>query len=87
MLSHLCFILFFKIFYLVFLGKGRENERERNINVWLPLAPPFGDLARNPGMRPDWESNLGPFGSQATLNALSHTSQDCFMLNLLFNSS
>ena len=39
---------------------------ERNINVWLPLTPPqTGDLACNPGMYPNWESNLQPFGSQA----------------------
>ena len=39
---------------------------DRNINVWLPLAhPPTGDLACNPGMCPDWESNWRPFGSQA----------------------
>ena len=25
-----------------------------------------GDLAHNPGMGPDWESNLQPFGSQAS---------------------
>ena len=28
-------------------------------------TPPTGDLARNPGMCPDWESNQRPFGSQA----------------------
>ena len=34
--------------------------------MWLPLTHPrTGDLARNPGMCPDWESNLRPFGSQA----------------------
>ena len=27
--------------------------------------PPTGDLACNPGMCPDWESNQWPFGSQA----------------------
>ena len=27
--------------------------------------PPAGDLAHNPGMCPNWESNQGPFGSQA----------------------
>ena len=50
---------FFKRFYL-FLerGEGRDKERERNINVWLPLmCPPTGDLARDPGICPDWESN------------------------------
>ena len=29
------------------------------------LHSPLGDLARNPGMCPDWESNQRPFGSQA----------------------
>ena len=48
-------------------GEGREKERERNINVWLPLTRlPTGDLARNPGMYPDWESNQWPFGSYAS---------------------
>ena len=42
-----------------------EKERERKIHVWLPLhVPPTGDLAHNPGMCPDWESNWRPFGSQ-----------------------
>ena len=27
--------------------------------------PPTGDLAHNPGMCPDWESNQWPFGTQA----------------------
>ena len=55
-----CFVL--KIFIFSFLerGEGREKEREKNINQ-LPLA----DLARNPGMCPDWESNQHPFSSQA----------------------
>ena len=48
---------------------GRETLMcERNIDLfdWLPLAPPpTGDLACNPGMCPDWESNQQPFGSQA----------------------
>ena len=28
-------------------------------------TPPTGDLACNPGLCPDWESNWQPFGSQA----------------------
>ena len=28
-------------------------------------TPPTGDLAHNPGMCPDWESNQQLFGSQA----------------------
>ena len=52
--------LLFKRFYLFLERKeGKEKERERNINVWLPLArPPLGDLTCNPSMCPDWESNL-----------------------------
>ena len=48
--------------YFIYLlserGEGRDKERERNINVWLSShMPPTGDLARNPGTCPDWESN------------------------------
>ena len=47
------------------MGEGRK-ERKRNINVWVASpVPPTGDLACNPGMCPDWELNLLPFGSQA----------------------
>ena len=47
-----------KDFIYLFLEQkeGREEERERNITVWLPFACyPTGDLAHNPGMFPDWE--------------------------------
>ena len=53
------FFSFFKLF--LERGEGREKERERNVNVWLP---PTGDLACNPGMCPDWKSNGWPFGLQ-----------------------
>ena len=43
------------------------------------LEPRPGDLACNPGMCPDWESNLWPFGLQPTLNPLSYTSQGLFL--------
>ena len=74
---------FKKRFYLfIFRERGREGERERNINVWLPLVlPRTGDLARNPGMCPDWESNWWPFGSQA------HTqSTELYQPGPIFNS-
>ena len=52
--------------YFLERGEGREKERERHINVWLPLpCPPLGDLACNPGLCPDRELNQQPFGSQA----------------------
>ena len=36
-------IFFLKILFHLFLerGEGREKERERNINMWLPLACPL----------------------------------------------
>ena len=56
------------IYLLLERGEGREREKERNSNVQeihrlvAPRIPPAGDLAQNPGMCPDWESNwrLGP---------------------------
>ena len=53
----------FKI--LLFLEKERErNTCKRNRSVDSP-KPPTGDLARNPGMCPNWESSWQPFGLQA----------------------
>ena len=55
-----------KYFISLFLERGK-GERERNINVWLPLThPPTGDLACNPGVCPNQESNQLPFGLQAS---------------------
>ena len=43
----------------------REGERgEKHQCVVASRMSPSGDLAHNPGMCPDWESNRGPFGSQ-----------------------
>ena len=55
-----------KIFYL-FLEKGKEGEREgeKQQCVVASCTPPTGDLALNPGLCRDWESNRGPFGLQA----------------------
>ena len=53
-------------------GKGREKERDRNIDVGekhpsvASRMPPPGDLAHNLGMCPDWELNQQPFGLQAS---------------------
>ena len=61
-------LCFFKDFIYLFLerGEGRETERERNINVWLPFARPLlGTWPETQGMCPDWELNRRPFGSQA----------------------
>ena len=62
------YIPFFKdCISLFFREKGREGERkgEKYQCVVAYSTPPIGDLAQNPGMCPDWESNQLPFGSQA----------------------
>ena len=47
------FLIFFKKDFIE-RGEAREEERERNINVQLPLmCPPTGVLAHNPGMCPN----------------------------------
>ena len=52
------------VFYLfTFRERGREGEKHECVVV--SHAPPTGDLACNPGMHPDWESNQRPFGLQA----------------------
>ena len=49
------FIYFLKDFIYLFLERGREGEKHRC--VVASLTPPTVDLACNPGMCPDWESN------------------------------
>ena len=71
------FFLLNKEFIYLFLERGREGEREgeKHQCVVASHAPAIGDLDRNPGMCPDWESNQRSFGSQAhTQSTLSHTS-------------
>ena len=43
----------------IFRERGREEERagEKHQCVVASHVPPTGDLAHNPGMCPDWESN------------------------------
>ena len=60
---------FIKDFIYLFLDRreAREKERERGKHqcVVASHALPTRDLAGNPGMCPDWESNQQPFGLQA----------------------
>ena len=51
--------IFFKDFIYLFRdgGKEGEGEGEKHQCVVASHAPLVGDLAHNPGMCPDWESN------------------------------
>ena len=61
------FLKRFFVFLLLERGEGREKKRERHSTVGeiqqsvASRTPPTGDLACNPGMCPDWESNQWPF--------------------------
>ena len=73
----LLLLFVFKIFIYLFLERGMEGEweEEKYQCVVASHVAPTRDLAHNPGICPDNESNLRPFGSQPTLNPLSYTSQ------------
>ena len=43
-----------------------EEGEEKYQCVVASRASPTGDLAHNPGMCPDWESNQRPFGLQTS---------------------
>ena len=66
------FLFLKKDFIYLFLERKREGEREEEKYqcVLTSCVPPTGDLARNPGMCPDWESNQRPFGSHTDTKSI-----------------
>ena len=58
--------LFKNLFIYLFLERGEGKKRGKHQCVVASRAPPTGDLAHNPGMCPDYESNQWPFGLQAS---------------------
>ena len=62
--------VFFKecIYLFIFRDRGREGEREGEKHQYVVAShvPPTGDLAHNPGMCPNWESNRQLPSSQAS---------------------
>ena len=74
------FFFFLRFHLFIFRERGREGEREGEKHQCVVAfhTPPTGDLARNPGMCPDWESNRQPFGSQASTQSteLHHLGQN-----------
>ena len=63
---------FFKRILFIYFQREEKGGRETSMarDTWIghllvaSRMPPTGDLAHNPGMCPDWESNQQPFGSQ-----------------------
>ena len=76
----------FKDFIYLFLERGKGREKEKHQCVVASHTPPSGDLACNPGMCPDWESNLLPFASQYGAQSTNHTSQIQYFLKISNNS-
>ena len=77
LLSH----LFLKRFYL-FLEReeGKEKERERNINLWLPLARPLmGTWPATQACALTGNRTSNPSVCRPALNPLSHISQSCLI--------
>ena len=60
-------LLFLDCIYLFITERGREGEREGEKHQYVVAShvPPTGDLAHNPRVCPDWESNQRPFYLQA----------------------
>ena len=54
-------ILFKILFIFRYMGREGEREAEKHQCVVASREPPTGDLACNPGLCPDWESNRRPF--------------------------
>ena len=71
----------FKKILFIFRGRGKEGEREVGKYQYVVAfhMPPNVDLAHNPHMCPDWESNQRPFGSQAGIQSteLHQPGQEC----------
>ena len=71
------YFFFFSFIYLfIFRQRRREGERkgEKHQCVFASCTFPTGDLARNPGVCPDWESTSDPLVHRPALNPLSHIS-------------
>ena len=59
-----------------------RRKRGKHPFVVASHEPPTGDLTRNPGMCPDWESNGRPFGSQSGAQSTEPPKPGLFFLNL-----
>ena len=83
------FLSFLKDFIYLFLdrGEGREKERERNINVWLPLTRPLlGTWPTTHTCVLTGNRASNPLVCRPVLNPLIHTSQGLYNQFLELNS-
>ena len=85
--DQLCFypfyFIFLKDFIYLFLkrGEGREQERERNISVWLPFVrPPLGTWRATQAFVLTGNPTGDPLVHRLELNPLSYTSQGISIL-------
>ena len=82
-------IIIFKDFIYLFLerGEGGEKERERNINVWLPLTwPPLETWPATQACALAGNQTSDPLVCRPALNPLSHTSQGFTSFNRSFDA-
>ena len=74
--DYLIHALLFKNSLFIFREGKRERKRgEKHQCVVASHTPPNGDLAHNPSMCPDWESNWRTFGSQTGTQSTEHNIQ------------
>ena len=68
--------MFFLRIVFIFRREGKEKERERNINVWLPLAfPLLGTWPTKQACAPTGNWTRNPLLCRPAVNPLNHTSQ------------
>ena len=70
------FYYFLRFYLFIFRERRREGERERNINVWLPLVRPLQGAwpaTQTCALTENGTGDLLPHS--LVLNPLSHTSQ------------
>ena len=82
-------LFFLKDFIYLFLERedGKEKERERNINVWLPLTcPRLGTWPAIQACALTGNQTDDTFVRRPALNPLSHTSQGTFFFFFLMKS-
>ena len=79
---HLLIVTYlFELFYFIFRGEGTEEERGRNINMWLPVTRPLlGTWPSTQACALTGNQTGDPLVHRLALNPLSHISQGSHVL-------